>query len=117
MNKNLPLFLVLMLAVGVTSCGKKEEKPPEKVVVVTGVRVETVKASPQEDVYEAVATVRSKTTSVLSSRIMGTIVAIHVKEGDRVQPGQLLVEIDNRDAAAQLKKAQAGLREAEEMLQ
>jgi multidrug efflux system membrane fusion protein len=34
-----------------------------------------------------------------------------------VQPGQLLVEIDNRDAAAQLKKAQAGLREAEEMLQ
>jgi RND family efflux transporter MFP subunit len=48
---------------------------------------------------------------------MGTIMAIHVKEGDRVQPGQLLVEIDNRDAAAQVKKAQAGLREAEEMLQ
>jgi RND family efflux transporter MFP subunit len=117
MNMNLPLFLVLMLAVGVTSCGKKEEKASEKVVVVTGVKVETVKASTQEEIYEAVATVRSKTTSVLSSRIMGTIVAIHVKEGDRVQPGQLLVEIDNRDAAAQLKKAQAGLREAEEMLQ
>jgi RND family efflux transporter MFP subunit len=117
MNKNLPLFLVLMLVIGVSACGKKEEKTPEKVVVATGVRVETVKASTQEDVYEAVATVRSKTTSVLSSRIMGTIVAIHVKEGDRVQPGQLLVEIDNRDAAAQLKKAQAGLREAEEMLQ
>jgi len=117
MKKNLPLFLVPMLVIGFSACGKKEEKPPEKVVVVTGVRVETVKASTQEDVYEAVATVRSKTTSVLSSRIMGTIVAIHVKEGDRVQAGQLLVEIDNRDAAAQLKKAQAGLREAEEMLQ
>jgi multidrug efflux system membrane fusion protein len=117
MKKNLSLFLALILIIGVSACGKKEEKTPEKVAVVTGVRVETVKASTQEDVYEAVATVRSKTTSVLSSRIMGTIVAIHVKEGDRVQPGQLLVEIDNRDAAAQLKKAQAGLREAEEMLQ
>ncbi len=110
-------MLFLMLVVGVSSCGKKEEKSPEKVAVVTGVRVEEVKASTQEDIYEAAATVLSKTISVLSSRIMGSIVAIHVKEGDRVQPGQLLVEIDNREAAAQLKKAQAGLREAQEMLQ
>jgi RND family efflux transporter MFP subunit len=116
MNKNVPLFFVLMLAVGVSSCGKEEEKAAEKVSVVTGVKVETAKISTEEDLYEAVATVRSKTTSVLSSRIMGTIVAIHVKEGDRVQPGQLLLEIDNRDAAAQLKKARAGLREAEERL-
>ncbi|MGE5254582.1 MAG: efflux RND transporter periplasmic adaptor subunit, partial [Planctomycetaceae bacterium] len=116
MNKNVPLFFVLMLAVGVSSCGKEEEKAAEKVAVVTGVKVETAKISTEEDLYEAVATVRSKTTSVLSSRIMGTIVAIHVKEGDRVQPGQLLLEIDNREASAQLKKAQAGLREAQEML-
>ncbi len=113
---NLPLFLVLMLVVGVSSCGKKEEKAPEKVVAVTGVKVETVKASTQEDFYEAAATVRSKTTSVLSSRIMGYILAIHVREGDRVQAGQLLMEIENREAAAQLRKAQAVLREAQEML-
>jgi multidrug efflux pump subunit AcrA (membrane-fusion protein) len=116
MKMNLPLFLVLMLVVGVSSCGKKEEKAPEKVAAVTGVKVETVKASTQDDFYEAAATVRSKTTSVLSSRIMGYILAIHVKEGDRVQAGQLLMEIENREAAAQLRKAQAGLREAQEML-
>ncbi len=117
MNKNLPLFLVLLLVIGISACGKKEEKAPEKVAVVTGVKVETVKTSSQEEIYEAAATVRSKTTSVISSRIMGTIVATHVKEGDRVQAGQLLVEIDNREAAAQLQKAQAGLHEAREMLQ
>jgi RND family efflux transporter MFP subunit len=116
MKMNLPLFLVLMLVVGVSSCGKKEEKAPEKVAAVTGVKVETVKASTEEDFYEAAATVRSKTTSVLSSRIMGYILAIHVREGDRVQAGQLLMEIENREAAAQLQKAQAGLREAQEML-
>jgi RND family efflux transporter MFP subunit len=116
MKMNLPLFLVLMLVVGVSSCGKKEEKSPEKEAAVTGVKVEIVKASTQDDFYEAVATVRSKTTSVLSSRIMGYILAIHVREGDRVQAGQLLMEIENREAAAQLRKAQAGLREAQEML-
>jgi RND family efflux transporter MFP subunit len=112
----LPLFLFLMVLVGISSCGKKEEKAPEKVAVVTGVKVETVKASPQEDFYEATGTVRSKTTSVLSSRIMGYILAIHVREGDRVRAGQLLVEIDNREAAAQLGRAWAGFREAQEML-
>ena len=117
MKKILPLFLFLVIFLGVSACAKKEEKAPEKGTTVTGVKVEAVKASPQEDFYEAAGTVRSKTTSVLSSRAMGYIVAVHVREGDHVQPGQLLVEIDNREAAAQLRKAEAGLREAQEVLE
>jgi len=117
MKKTIVLICMVAFLAGSSSCGKKEEKAPEKAAVVNGVRVEAVKASSQEDFYEAAATVRSKTTSVLSSRIMGYIVAIHVREGDRVRAGQLLVEIDNREAAAQLRRAQAGLREAQEMLQ
>ena len=54
---------------------------------------------------------------MLSSRITGQILVVHVREGDRVQAGQLLMEIDNREAAAQLQKAQAGLHEAQEMLE
>ena len=117
MKKKIVLICLVTLLAGVSACGKKEEKEPEKVAAVTGVKVEAVKTSAQEDFYEAVATVRSKTTSVLSSRAMGYIVAVHVREGDRVRPGQLLLEIDNREAAARLKKAQAGLWEAQEMLQ
>ena len=117
MEKRMILIFVGFFLLGASSCGKQEEPVPEKVTTITGVRTETVKASPQKDLYEAVATVRSKTTSILSSKIMGYIMAIHVREGDQVQPGQLLIEIDNREAAAQLKKAQAGLREAQEMLQ
>ena len=117
MKKKIVLICLVTLLAGVSACGKQEEKAPEKVAAVTGVKVEAVKTSAQEDFYEAVATVRSKTTSVLSSRAMGYIVAVQVREGDRVRPGQLLLEIDNREAAAQLKKAQAGLWEAQEMLQ
>jgi RND family efflux transporter MFP subunit len=82
-----------------------------------GVKLEAVKTSSVEDFYVAVATVRSKTTTILSSKVMGYITAIHVREGDRVRPGQLLIEIDNREAATQVRRAQAGLREAQEMLQ
>ena len=82
-------------------CAKKEEPKPEKVQTVSGVKIETVKSSSQEEIYEAVGTVRSKTTSVISARVMGNILAIHVREGERVKTGQLLIEIDDRESAAQ----------------
>ena len=104
MKNRIILVLFLLFVVGIASCGKKEEAVPEKISTVTGVKVETVKASPVEDFYEAVGTVRSKTASVLSPKITGYILAVHVREGDSVTPGRLLIEIDNREASAQLEK-------------
>jgi multidrug efflux pump subunit AcrA (membrane-fusion protein) len=105
-----------LFAALIISCGKKEETRVEKSVSVPvqGVRIETVKASPVPEDYEAVGTIRSKTTTVLSSKTMGNILAVHVHEGDHVRIGQLLIEIDDRDSRAQLRKAQAGFREVEE---
>jgi multidrug efflux system membrane fusion protein len=117
MKKQITVILIGLVALGMVSCGKKEQTEPEKIKTVLKVKVETLAASSVEEVYEAVGTVRSKTTSILSSRITGQIRDIHVREGDRVQAGQLLVEIDDREMAAQLRKAQAGLREAQEMQQ
>jgi multidrug resistance efflux pump len=54
---------------------------------------------------------------VLSSKTIGNIVAVHVREGGRVRTGQLLIEVDDRDTRAQLQKAQAGLREVQEALE
>jgi len=105
--------LILLLAVMITSCGKKEEVALEKPATVQGVKIETVKSTPVSEDYEAVGTVRSKTTTVLSSKTMGNILAVPIREGDRVRTGQLLIEIDDRDTKAQLQKAQAGLREVQ----
>ena len=116
MRRKMVVTLILLLAVMVTSCGKKEEAIVEKTAraAVQGVKIETVKSTPISEDYEAVGTVRSKTTTVLSSKAMGNILAIHVREGDRVRTGQLLIEIDDRDTKAQLQKAQAGLREVQD---
>jgi multidrug efflux pump subunit AcrA (membrane-fusion protein) len=47
---------------------------------------------------------------------MGRILALHVREGSAVQAGQLIAELDDQDIAAQLRRAEAGLAEAEASL-
>jgi multidrug efflux pump subunit AcrA (membrane-fusion protein) len=110
------LAAIGLLTMTVASCGKKPEATAEQPPVVKGARVERVSISPIEDYYEATGTVRSKTTTVLSSKIMGTVIRLRVREGDKAPAGQVLVEIDNRDASAQLQKASAGLRQTQEGL-
>ena len=110
------LAAIGLLAITVASCGKKPEAAAERLPVVKGARVDRVSMSPVEDYYEATGTVRSKTTTVLSSKIMGTVISLRAREGDKVSAGQALIEIDNRDAIAQLQKADAGLRQAQEGL-
>ncbi len=117
MKKNFGILVAIgLLTMTVASCGKKPEVAAEKPPIVKGARVERVSISPIEDYYEATGTVRSKTTIVLSSKIMGTVTVLRAREGDKVSAGQVLVEIDNRDANAQLQRADAGLRQAQEGL-
>lgn len=108
--------LILIAALGV-SCGRKQEPAIAKLPLVKDVKIEKVLLSAVDDSYEATGTVRSKTTSIVSSRIMGSIVIVRVREGERVRAGQTLVEIDGRDAGAQLQGAQAGMREAGDALE
>jgi multidrug efflux pump subunit AcrA (membrane-fusion protein) len=111
------IIAVILFVFFVTGCGRREEGVAEKPTTIHGAKIETVKLSPVEEDYEAVGTVRSKTTSILSSKTVGSILAVHVREGDRVQTGQLLIEIDDRDSRSQLQKAEAGLREVLEGLE
>jgi HlyD family secretion protein len=45
----------------------------------------------------------------VGSMLSGVIHALHVREGDRVTAGQLLVEFDDEDLAAQVAQARAGV--------
>lgn len=111
----LPLILFIgLIPLFLSACGSKPQASTEKPPLVTGVQVEKIAVSTMDDFYEATGTVRPKTSTVLSAKIMGTVTSLRVREGDRVSAGQTLIEIDNRDAAAQLQKAQAGLRQAEQ---
>lgn len=106
-------FSILILAILLTSCGKKEEQKTATPTVVKDVQVSKVTLSSISDYYEATGTVKAKTSTVISANMMGRITSMLVHEGEQVRAGQLLVEIDNRDARTQLEKARAGLKEAQ----
>ncbi|MBL8208163.1 MAG: efflux RND transporter periplasmic adaptor subunit [Blastocatellia bacterium] len=107
------LSIILLFVLLATACGKKHEAATEKPAVVSGISTELVSNSSTSDYYEAVGTVRAKTSTVLSAKVVGSITALHAREGNRVRAGQTLIEIDNRDARTQVSKAQAGVREAQ----
>jgi multidrug efflux pump subunit AcrA (membrane-fusion protein) len=107
------VLIASAIALFSSACGRRPAAATEKLAAIPNLKIEKVIVAPLNNFYEATGTIRSKTTSVVSSRIMGSIIAIHVREGDRVRVGQTLIEIDSRDATAQLQKAQGGIREAE----
>ena len=62
------------------------------------------------DLYEDVpATVRSKQTTNVASRILAPIKAILVKAGDTVKKGDLLIELDNRNNRANVAQSRANI--------
>jgi RND family efflux transporter MFP subunit len=61
------------------------------------------------DWLEAVGTVRATQTSQVSSQVMGNIVGIRAREGDRVQGGQVLATIDDAPSRSALDQATAAV--------
>jgi RND family efflux transporter MFP subunit len=59
------------------------------------------------DLLEAAGTVRAAQTSDLASQLMGNIVEIRAREGDRVQRGQVLAVIDDSQPRAAVDRATA----------
>ena len=108
-------FALALIALSLAACGKDSAHPPKAAEppVVRDVTVGAATATDLDDLAEVTGTVRSRTVTTLSSKIVGRIVALHVREGSVVEAGQLLIELDDQDIAAQTRRAEAGLREAE----
>lgn len=53
---------------------------------------------------------------VVVSEVEGTVKAVHVAEGDRVEEGQLLIELENNDLALQVRDAEINVELARQKL-
>ena len=116
-HRFLSIFSLFMLVFPL-ACGDKIESgttaksPP----VVKDVSVATASMTDQPIIYEAVGTVQAGIRSNLSSKLLGTIEDMYVREGDHVKQGDTLVLIDQRQVNAGHRKAEAGLSEAKKGL-
>jgi len=111
---NLMAAALLTAGLALFSCSEKIEPgntAPQKNPAIA-VPVAAVAQAVQPVMYDAVGTVRARVSATVSSKLMGTIQAFTVKEGDLVKSGDLLVQLDERQVSAQLNQAQAALAEA-----
>ena len=111
--KHVVFVIIATLMISCSRTPQHDQAAP----IVSGLKLETLQTSLVDDSYEAVGTVQAKSRSIVAAKIMGNIVALHVREGDTVRAGQPLLEIDNRDAGIQLQKTQAGMREIQDSLE
>ena len=116
LNKKFIVAVLLVLAL--TGCRDKIE--PGSVAVerpiVTGVPTMEISLAPTTIYRENTATVTAEVESNISSRIMGPVASISVKEGDRVKAGQLLAVIESADISSKVDAAEAAYREAVQAL-
>lgn len=70
-----------------------------------------VEARPLVQRVVASGEVSSQSLARIGSELTGVIRARHVREGDAVQPGDLLLELDDREQQARLAEAEAALRQ------
>ncbi|MFT7185974.1 MAG: membrane fusion protein (multidrug efflux system) [Pseudohongiellaceae bacterium] len=64
----------------------------------------------EQQVYESVpAGIEARQSTVISSRILARIEKIHVRAGDMVTKGQVLIELEQTDLQSRVSQAEAGI--------
>lgn len=84
---------------------------------VPGVIVTQVRQSRIADPIEALGTLTANESVSLTATVTETVSAIHFDDGDRVERGQVLVEMTSREEHAQLEEARATVSEAQRQFQ
>ena len=110
-RRALTLACGLLLALGCR--GEREAEAPKAAPMANGVRAEAAASIPVRDTVEVVGTVRSKTQTVIASKVQGYVREVRVREGDLVEAGDLLITVEDREFRAQAERDRAAVREAE----
>ncbi|PKP44559.1 MAG: efflux RND transporter periplasmic adaptor subunit [Bacteroidetes bacterium HGW-Bacteroidetes-13] len=107
MKNILPYAFVLVF---LFSCADDPKKPENiKPVLVT---VSKVTSGNTAAFITASGKIESENSAEISTRMMGYVHKIHVKTGQQVKKGQLLVSINNADLQAKKAQAEAGVLQA-----
>jgi RND family efflux transporter MFP subunit len=111
MRKLIPAAVAALAVVALGACGKDAGPAPAERLPMDGARV-AVNDTLVSDAFEAAGTAEPMRLATLSTKLMATVTAVEVHEGDRVAAGRLLVRLDARDLDAKAAQVAAGLAEA-----
>lgn len=114
--RHMMLTFGLLGAAALAGCRREPDAPAAARPVETG-EVMVVRDTVVHAMLEAAGIAEPMQQATLSTRLMGTVTGVTVKEGDRVAPNQVLVRIDAREIDAKRGQVTAGVQGAEAMHQ
>jgi len=113
MRATIYLFNVSVLATvfALSGCGRNQAQKAPGAGSQQALPVKTVKAQAQSvgQYTEYVSTLKSRNSAILQPEVEGQITRIMVASGDRVEPGQPILEIDPRKQQATVHSQEATL--------
>jgi RND family efflux transporter MFP subunit len=109
------LIAAVVALLALTSACREAPRPVAAASLSSSIAVPVAPVATQEwpTIYEAVGTVRARSSVVMASKVMGYVRDLKFKLGDSVKPGEVLVRLDSRDLDAAYRQAQAARQEAE----
>jgi multidrug efflux pump subunit AcrA (membrane-fusion protein) len=114
--------LILLILLGITGCSREKQVSAANPVIPKTISVSTAQASVRTVPagFDATGTFEADETSDIAPLVAGRVVSTSVNVGDFVKQGQVICELDHRDAQlrldqakAQLEQSTAGLRQAQ----
>jgi RND family efflux transporter MFP subunit len=109
MTFNTRFTLLLLLAGTLAGCSSQPKTAQAAPEAVSGVAVVSAQRAQVPNWLEAMGTVRAAQSAQVAAQMMGNVVAMNVREGDRVRRGQVLAVIDDAQPRAGVERAQAML--------
>ncbi|HPF10022.1 MAG TPA: efflux RND transporter periplasmic adaptor subunit [Flavobacteriaceae bacterium] len=110
--KKYPSLTILAFVIATTlSCGNDSRNETNNIPPIP-VTIQTVDATSNNPFLTVSGKIQSVNSADLSTRMMGFVHKIHVKVGEKVKKGQLLISINNTDLQAKLAQVNAGILEA-----
>jgi RND family efflux transporter MFP subunit len=108
------LIAIIVLSILASGCRDRAQQGKEGAggPLISGVKIIEVHPNPVDELYETSGTVKAKVISDISSRVMGAVTTINVRQGDRVREGDLLLTIDDRDLKERVNAAEHEYTEA-----
>ncbi len=98
------------------SCGQKTEETKKEVVLLPLVKLETAKVERFERTIKAQGNVETEQDVMISTDMGGMITKVHVKAGDNVTAGQVLISLDGSVLSANANEIETQLEYARYML-
>lgn len=114
--KRILTFALILAAVGALTGFVYVRQRSSSAAASTSVTTATVERGPLAATLATAGNIEARQAVDLAFGQSGTVAAVHVAVGDRVQAGDVLAELDTADLELQLRSAQVALKNAEDQL-